>query len=133
MYMLYYIAWFVAFAATLASIYFVEILGKPAASLCWFERMLMFGLLLTLTVGILKKDKNLKYYSLPFLLYGIPAAFFQQLVHWGIIDLSNQPCSVGMICTTKYFEVLGFATQATLCLTAFLIIALCLKVAKDRK
>ena len=131
--MFYYIAWFVALGASSASIYFVEILGKPAASLCWFERMLMFGLLLILTVGILRKDKNLKYYCLPFLIFGIPAAFFQQLVHWGVIDLSNQSCSVGMVCTTKYFEIFGFATQATLCLAAFVIISLCLLKAKYRK
>lgn len=81
MYMLYYIAWFAAFGATLASICFIEILGNPAAPLCWFERMLMFGLLLTLTVGILKKDKNIKYYALPFIIFGIPSAAFQQLVH----------------------------------------------------
>lgn len=127
-----YIAWVVALGATLASIYFIEISGNPAAALCWFERMLMFGLLLILTVGILRKDKNVKYYCLPFIIFGIPSATYQQLVHWGVINVANRSCTVSVICTTKFFELFGFITQATLCLTAFIIIALCLwKIKKD--
>ena len=121
-----YIAWTTALAASFASIYFIEILGKPAASLCWFERMLMFGLLLVLTVGIYYKDQKVKYYCLPFLFFGIPSAAYQQLIHWNIIKMAEVPCSLGSICTVKYFELFGFITQATLCLSAFIVIAVCL-------
>ncbi len=117
-----YAAWATAFAATLASIYFIEVKGNPAASLCWFERMLMFGTLLVLTVGILKKDRNVPNYVFPFLLSGIPAAIYQQLIHWNFISVEQQSCSISFICTTKYFNLFGFITQATLCLTAFLLI-----------
>lgn len=120
-----YIAWITALSATSASIYFIEIVGNPAAPLCWIERMLMLGLLLIFTVGIIKRDLNVKYYSLPFLILGIPSAVLQQLVHWNIINLPLVPCSSGFVCTTKFFELFGFITQATLCLTALLIIALC--------
>lgn len=121
-----YIAWITALFATSASIIFIEILGKPVAPLCWFERMLMLGLFLLLTVGIFLKDKKVKYYALPFLLLGIPSAIFQQLVHWDVIHIVQKSCNTGIVCTTKYFEIFGFMTQATLCLTAFLIIAFCL-------
>ncbi len=121
-----YAAWTTSLAASIASLYFIEIKGNPAAPLCWIERMLMLGLLLILTVGILKRDLNMKWYAVPFLLLGIPSAMFQQLVHWNIINLPIQPCSTGFICTTKFFNLFGFITQATLCLTAFLIITYCL-------
>lgn len=121
-----YIAWGTALAATAASITFIEILGKPAAPLCWFERMLMFGLLLILTIGILEHDTNVKKYAFPFLLFGIPSAAFQQLVHWNLITVTQQSCTTGIVCTTKFFELFGFVTQATVCLVAFLIIAFCL-------
>lgn len=120
---LLYASWVTAFAATLASVYFIEIKGNPAASLCWFERMLMFGTLLILTVGILKKDRNISAYVFPSLLFGIPAAAYQQLIHWNVIDATQQACSASVVCTTKYFNLFGFITQATLCLTAFLLIA----------
>lgn len=121
-----YTAWLVSLLASLASIYFIEILKNPAATLCWFERMLMFGIFLILTVGIIRKDVSVRFYTIPFLILGIPSALFQQLVHWGIIHLAIQSCSVSTVCTTKFFNLFGFITQATLCLSAFLIIALVL-------
>lgn len=121
-----YLAWTMALFATCASIFFIEIKGNPAAPLCWVERMLMLSLLLVLTVGIIKRDIHVKFYALPFLVLGIPSTSFQQLVHWNIIKLPLVPCSSGFVCTTKFFELFGFITQATLCLTAFLVIALCL-------
>ena len=124
-YKYFYIAWVTALLATLASIYFIEIVGRPAAPLCWIERTMMLALFLVFTVGIYRKDPGVKYYAYPFLLVGIPSATYQQLVHWDIIKLAPQPCAVGFVCTTKFFELFGFITQATLCLTALLIIAFC--------
>lgn len=131
-----YAAWVMALFASSASIYFIEIVGNSAATLCWFERMLMFGLLLMLTVAILRHDLNVRYFAIPFLLLGIPSALYQQLVHWNIVSVAPAACSAtGTIaCTTKFFELFGFVTQATLCLTAFLVIAALLyrlKPAKD--
>lgn len=120
------IAWLTSLFASLASVYFIEILGNPSAALCWFERMLMFGLLLVLTVGIIEKDKKVYKYTIPFLLFGIPSALYQQLIHWNVIQVPIQPCGAGTLCTTKFFELFGFITQATLCLTAFLVIAFCM-------
>lgn len=120
------IAWIMSLFATLASIYFIEIQGNPAASLCWFERMLIFGVFLILTVGILKQDTNAKYYAIPFVVLGIPSALYQQLVHWNIIQIDSTSCSISSVCSTKFFELLGFITQATLCLTAFIVVGICL-------
>jgi disulfide bond formation protein DsbB len=124
--MFYYSALFISFGATLASILFIEILGNPAAPLCWFERMLMFGLLLILTIGLVRKDISARFYAIPFIILGTSAAFYQQLVHWGIINLYNQGCSINLVCTTKFFNLFGVISQSTLCLTAFILIAFCL-------
>jgi disulfide bond formation protein DsbB len=124
-------AWVMALFASLASIYFIEIQGNPAATLCWFERMLIFGILLLLTVGIIRQDINVKFYAIPFLLFGIPSALYQQLVHWNIINIESTSCSLSSVCTTKFFELFGFITQATLCLVAFLVVACCLYMMKS--
>ncbi len=123
---LLYGAWAIALGASLASVYFIEISGNPAASLCWFERMLLFGLLLLLTVGILLKDEKVQYYAIPFIVLGGFSALYQQLAHWNIVTFAQQPCGANIVCTTKFFELFGFITQATLCLSAFIGIAACL-------
>jgi disulfide bond formation protein DsbB len=119
-------AWGMSLFATLASIYFIEIQGNPAAALCWFERMLVFATLLVLSVGILRQDVNVKFYAAPLVAFGIPSALYQQLVHWGIVKIASATCSAGPVCTTKFFELFGFITQATLCLLAFVVVAVCL-------
>lgn len=121
-----YIAWGIALAATLASVYFIEFLGNPAAALCWFDRMLVLGLLLMFTVAIFIRDTKVWRYSIPFLALGLPASFFQQLVHWDVIQLAQTTCSSATVCTTKYFNLFGFISQATLCFAAFAGIAICM-------
>ncbi len=120
------IAWLLSLFATLASIYFIEIVGNPSASLCWFERMLMFSVLLVLTVGILRRDLNVRYFVAPLLLFGIPSAAYQQLVHLGFVSAGTGTCSTSIVCSTKFFELFGFVTQATLCLVAFSVVAFCM-------
>lgn len=121
-----YVAWSITLAATLASVYFIEILGNPAAALCWFNRMLVLGLLLVLTVAILVRDTKVWRYSIPFLALGLPVSLFQQLVHWDVIKLAETTCSNAAVCTTKYFDLFGFVSQATLCFAAFAGVAICM-------
>jgi disulfide bond formation protein DsbB len=127
------VAWVTALLATAASVYFIEILHNPVATLCWVDRMLVFSLLLILTVGILDRDRRVVRYTIPFLALGLPLSFYQQLVHWDIIHLNPQVCSVSYVCTTKYFNLFGFITQATLCFAAFVVIAVSMYLISDRR
>jgi disulfide bond formation protein DsbB len=125
------VAWTMALLATAASVYFIEILHNPVATLCWVDRMLMFSLLLILTVGIFDHDRRVVRYTIPFLALGLPLSFYQQLVHWDIIHLNPQACSVSLVCTTKYFNLFGFISQATLCFVAFVVIAVSMYLISD--
>lgn len=129
----FYIAWSTALAASAASVYFIEVLGNPAAALCWLNRMLVFGVFLTLSVGAVIRDRGVWHYTVPFISIGLPVALYQQLVHWDIIHVVPKVCSVSVVCTTKFFNLFGFISQATLCLTAFTILAVCAwRLAKAR-
>jgi disulfide bond formation protein DsbB len=121
-----WVAWATALLASAASIYFIEILGKPAATLCWLDRMLIFGLFLIISVGIWTRDRAMWRYAVPFLTIGLPASFYQQLVHWDIIHIAPKACTVSYVCTTKFFNLFGFISQATLCFTAFVVVGLCM-------
>ena len=130
-----WVAWATSLAACAASFYFIEIQGKPSASLCWLERMLLFGLLLVFSVALWTRDRFVWRYAVPFVMFGLPAAAYQQLVHWNVVHAGGTSCSAGggaIVCTTKYFELLGFITQATLCLAAYVVVAVCMwKLARD--
>ena len=125
----HYVAWSVALAASSASIYFIEISGRTAATLWWVERMLILGIFLILSVGILYKDKFVHRYTVPFIALGLPVALYQQLLHWDIIKINPQACGVSFACSTKFFDIFGFISQATLCLTAYVVIAICMYLA----
>lgn len=105
-----------------ASIYFFEIAGYQASSLCWLNRMLMLALFLIVGTGIARRDLGAWRYTLPFLVIGLPVALFQQLVHWNVIPLGIQQCGASLVCTTKFFDLFGFISQATLCLVAFVVV-----------
>ncbi len=123
-----------ALAAFGASVYFFEIVGYQASSLCWLNRMLMLALFLVIGTGIVSRDTGAWRYTVPFLVIGLPVALFQQLVHWNVIPLGIQQCGTSFVCTTKFFNLFGFISQATLCLVAFVVVtaAMAALAARDR-
>ena len=123
-----------ALAAFGASVYFFEIVGYQASSLCWLNRMLMLALFLVIGTGIVSRDTGAWRYTVPFLVIGLPVALFQQLVHWNVIPLGIQQCGTSFVCTTKFFNLFGFISQATLCLVAFVVVTAAMAAlgARDR-
>jgi disulfide bond formation protein DsbB len=83
----------------------------------------MYPLLVILTVGIARKDKDVVYYVLPLSITGIVVALYQVLLERGIVPEVNV-CSVGVPCNTIYINLFGFITIPFLSLIAFLIITL---------
>jgi disulfide bond formation protein DsbB len=124
----------ISLAAFGASVVFFEIMGFQASSLCWVNRMLMLALLLVVGTGIVTRDTGAWRYAAPFLVIGLPLALFQQLVHWEVIDLGIQQCGASLVCTTTFFDLFGFVSQATLCLVAFVGVtgAMAALAARDR-
>jgi len=122
-----YLAWAQAFVAVFGSLYYSEIAGFLPCILCWYQRILMYPILVILTVGILRKDKtNLPFYVLPLSFAGIGVSLYQTLLQIGLIPEEAAPCVLGVSCATKYINYLGFITIPLLSLTAFVIISLCL-------
>ncbi len=125
------IALFQAVVASLGSLYASEVLHFIPCVLCWYQRVLMFPLVIILYVGIVKKDKNLPYYALPFSILGILVALYQYLLQAGVISETFLPCVSGVSCTTKYFEWFGFVTIPFLSTLAFSLVTYCLIVFKN--
>lgn len=119
-----YLAWVQALAAMLGSLYFSEFLGIPPCVLCWYQRILMYPLVVIIAVGIVRKDKGLPFYVLPLSVPGFLVAFYQHLLQVGIISESLAPCTLGVSCVTKYWSLFDFITIPLLSAFAFALISL---------
>ena len=123
-----YVAWAQAVLATTGSLYFSEISGFLPCLLCWYQRIAMYPLVIVLGVGILRRDRKLYQYVLPFTIVGGLIALFQVLLTYGVFEESEQTCRAGVSCTTKYVEYFGFMTIPLLSFLAFTLITVCMLV-----
>jgi disulfide bond formation protein DsbB len=119
-----YLGWFQALLATLGSLFFSEVLLLPPCALCWYQRIFMYPLVAILTVGILLRDPRLKYYVLPLSVIGLGISIYHNLLYYGFIAESLGPCMLGVSCTTRQIEWMGFISIPLLALTAFTVITL---------
>ena len=113
-----------AIVATAVSLYFSEVLKFPPCVLCWYQRILMYPLVVILAIGIWKKDKNLPLFVLPLSIIGGFIAIYHNLLYYKIIPQSQAPCTLGISCTTKQIEWFGFVTIPLLSLAAFAAITI---------
>ncbi|KAB7704900.1 disulfide bond formation protein B [Bacillus aerolatus] len=115
-------AWGTSFISMLGSLYFSEVMKYEPCELCWYQRILMYPLVLILGLAIIKKDETAARYSL--LLSAVGGGI--SLYHYAIqkIDfLSTSAPACGRVpCTGIYINWFGFITIPFLALTAFIII-----------
>ncbi len=129
-----YIALAQALAATLGSLYFSEIKHYTPCVLCWYQRILMYPLVLIITVGILRKDKKLYQYVFPLSILGWFIALYHNLLQWRILPEAVAPCTLSGTCTVRYTGYFGFITIPLMSLTAFTVINVCMYImAKGKK
>jgi len=104
-----YFLFAVTLIATLVSLFFSEVMKLPACTLCWYQRIAMYPLVIIISVAIIKKDlNNLIYYVLPISIIGWLIALYQNLLYYNIIPESIAPCTSGVPCTTKFIQLFGF-------------------------
>lgn len=117
-----YMAWIVSIIATLGSLYFSEIAGFIPCELCWYQRILMYPLVLILGVATFQNDPTAKKYVLPLAVIG----WFISLNHYLVQKVPGfaeiKPCVNGVPCSAQYINWLGFITIPLLAFTAFTLI-----------
>src|SRR5215216_2021210 len=116
-----HIALLAAWIATAGSLFFSEVLGWRPCVLCWYQRILMYPLAILLAIAIVRRDRGLHAYVLPFSIAGMSVSLY----HYLLIKTDWFPppaCAVDVPCTVDYLNWLGFITIPFLALTAFMII-----------
>lgn len=113
---------FVSLAAVAGSLFFSEVMKLPPCVLCWYQRIFMYPIALLSIVGIVRQDKSLPVNVLALSVPGLLISVYHNLLYWKILPESVAPCTLGISCTTKFFEWFGFVTIPFLSLLALSII-----------
>jgi len=112
-------AWLLAAIGTLGSLFFSEVLEFAPCVLCWYQRIFLYPLAITLAIGLFPLDRGAIKYSLPLALAGWLVALYHNLLYHGVIPEDLQPCQQGVSCTETYMELFGFLTIPMLSLISF--------------
>ncbi len=116
--------WVVSLVATLGSLYFSEIRGYIPCTMCWFQRIFMYPILVMTTVAVIQKNAKIAVTTAVFSIIGGCISLY----HYGIQKISfladSAPACGQVSCTGQYINWLGFITIPFLALTAFILIAI---------
>ena len=123
---LIFAAWIVVTIATLASLFFSEVMDVPVCALCWYQRIAMYPLVLILAVGLFPYDPRVVRYAGPLAGIGWLIALFQVLLVAGIIPENAQPCVQGIPCSETHISLLGFINIPMLSLFTFSLVGVLL-------
>ncbi len=123
-------AWLVALVATMGSLYASEIAGWTPCILCWYQRILMYPLVITLWVGASNKDVNVAKYVGPITVIGGAIALYHNLLRWGVLSASCPATGPSCAQGEAWF---GFITLPFLSLTAFILIGIAMAVVHSRR
>jgi disulfide bond formation protein DsbB len=115
-------AWIVATVTTLGSLYYSEHAGFTPCELCWYQRILMYPLVIVLGVAVLRRDRAVWTTALVFVVLGAPLSLYHWLVERVPAFEESSSCSATVPCNTPWFEKLGFVTLAWMAMSSFLLI-----------
>lgn len=126
--LLLFASWLLVTGSSLGSLFFSEIMELPPCSLCWYQRIFMFPLVLVLFMGLFPFDARAARYALPLSAGGTLFALYHVLLQAGIIPESAAPCSQGIPCSEVDLLLFGFASIPVLSLLAFGVVTLLLVI-----
>ncbi|APW65445.1 disulfide bond formation protein B [Poseidonibacter parvus] len=121
-----FLSFITATIATLGSLFFSEVMEFIPCSMCWYQRIFMYPLVLIFLVNMLYPDDKIVKYAMPIVLVGLSFSIYHNLLMFEIIPESIVPCVQGVPCSTEYINWLGFITIPFLSLISYSIILILL-------
>ena len=106
---------------TIGSLYFSEVMQFPPCTLCWYQRIFFYPLVVIFGVAIWKSDRGYLKYAFPLIVIGLMVAIYHNLLYYGVIAAELTPCTQGVSCSTKQLEMFGFITIPLLSMVGFLV------------
>lgn len=123
-------AWIAATVATGGSLYFSEVMHFAPCSLCWYQRIAMYPLVVLLGIACVRRDAEIWRYVLPLASVGLLIAAYHVTIQWQP-TLDAGVCSGGVPCTARYLTVFGFITIPGLAGSVFLLTVVMMLVVRS--
>lgn len=111
----------VALVATIGSLYFSEVAGFPPCELCWYQRILMYPLVVVLGVAAYERNAGVWKTGLLLSVLGAGVAAYHTFIQLSP-ESEVTTCTIGGGCTSIYWEGLVVFTIPRLSLLAFVLI-----------
>jgi disulfide bond formation protein DsbB len=123
-----YFAWLISLVATFSSFYASEILNYKPCIFCWYQRMMMFPLVIILGVAAYKRNKEVISYVIALPLIGAFIAFVQSISSY--FHITSFFCK--MECMEESIKLFGFVDFSVASFLAFMMIFFLLVNARKR-
>ncbi|SFK06584.1 disulfide oxidoreductase [Brevibacillus centrosporus] len=116
-------SWGISLIATAGSLFFSEVMKYIPCNLCWYQRILMYPLVILLGVASARKDYSISLYALILSVIGGLISLYHYLIQKvpALHELGNA-CGI-VPCNTDYINWFGFITIPFLALIAFTLIS----------
>ena len=111
----------VALLAMVGSLYFSEIAHYTPCTLCWYQRIAMYPLVLILGIAAWRRDLAVRLYAIPLAVIGAIVATYHYLLEW-FPAIDTGACTMGIPCSQVWFRQFGFISLPLLALIAFLLV-----------
>ena len=116
------IIFLIAVTATIGSLFFSELANYNVCNLCWYQRIMMYPLVLISGIMLIRKTKEYLFIIIPMSIIGSAIALYHYLIQ---VIPNNTSCGIdGVSCVMKPFLTFGYISIPMMALTAFLAILL---------
>lgn len=103
----YWLVFLIALVSLLGSLYYSEVVGYAPCSLCWYQRIAMYPLVVIMGIAAWKRDAGIRGYVLPLMVIGGVFALYQYIIGY-FPDAEILGCSLDVSCTERYIWEFGF-------------------------
>lgn len=120
-----HLSWLIALVAMAGSLFFSEVMNFIPCELCWYQRILMYPLVVILGIAAVKKDYKQTLYVLPLSIWGAGISIYHYLMQkTDLFKSAAAACGI-VPCDVDYIDWLGgVVTIPFLAGVAFILISL---------
>ncbi|MGD6962571.1 disulfide oxidoreductase [Fictibacillus phosphorivorans] len=120
------IAWLASIVSMVGSLFFSEVMKFVPCNFCWYQRILMYPLVILLGVAFYQQDYKVTRYVLPLSTLGIIVSGYHYALQKIPALKAFEVCTSGVPCSGQYINWLGFITIPLLAFVGFTIITICM-------
>lgn len=122
-----WLIFFVTLGSVAGSLFYSEVIGYPACSLCWWGRIFLYPQLVIVAIALWKKRDDVDVYLWPLSIAGAMVALYNvYLQHGGTAFFSCASTEVS--CAQRFVLEFGYITIPMMALTAFVSIMVLLSL-----